>query len=285
MDMNTTDSSSAVAQRPFIIWTLQRTGGTNLTNRLILRAKFPRPEHEPFNRRREFGRVTQNWDVHGDRTRLTSDLAEICSEEPCIKHCVEQVPWAVSEELARVSMRRDYHHLFLYRRNALQRLLSVEYARRTGAWGRGKAKRVREDEKAFEEPLDVGAIISHERRCNRLLQSAWDLLVGAGANPKRVAYEDIYETDEETAAENLLTILRDLGLSRGVKSDQKFIEKIRNSGQQGTRNRYSRFEGISELSNALEGVDQFDPHAGIRNRPGLIRRLAGFGRRAIRLGK
>lgn len=279
--MGSTDTGNQAIQRPFIIWTLQRTGGTNLTRHLMQRAKYPRPQHEPFNRKREFGHVTREWVQHEDTQRLEASMTEICSEEPCIKHCVEQVPWPVSVELARAAMLADYHHLFLYRRNALQRLLSVEYARRTGVWGRGHLNKAEQDDKAFEEPLAIRDMLAHEKRCNNLLQSMWNILTEAGADPKCVAYEDVYETDDDTAAETLLTILRNLGLSRGETSDHEFIRKIRTQGYQGTRDRYRRFRGIAELARGLEKVEPFDPHARSGGRAGLMRHLAGFGRWAL----
>jgi hypothetical protein len=34
---------------PFIIWTMQRTGGTTLTDLLMSMSEHPGAEHEPFN--------------------------------------------------------------------------------------------------------------------------------------------------------------------------------------------------------------------------------------------
>lgn len=36
--------------KPFIIWTLQRTGGTNLAQRLVELSGLKGAQHEPFNK-------------------------------------------------------------------------------------------------------------------------------------------------------------------------------------------------------------------------------------------
>src|SRR5687767_10672415 len=104
--------------RAFIIWTLQRTGGTNLARRLFERAslveaareKVQEPGsigakwlgavasqwsfHEPFNygkKSRIFGPVTERWVTTNDRQALDTALAEICSLRIGLKHCVEMV--------------------------------------------------------------------------------------------------------------------------------------------------------------------------------------------------
>ncbi len=45
--------------RPFIIWTLQRTGGTNLTVRLVELSGLESFPHEPFNIERIHGHITK----------------------------------------------------------------------------------------------------------------------------------------------------------------------------------------------------------------------------------
>ena len=59
--------------RPFIIWTLRRTGGTNLATRLMALSQYPKLEHEPFNPDRVHGHVTRNWVEHCDGYALDEE--------------------------------------------------------------------------------------------------------------------------------------------------------------------------------------------------------------------
>jgi len=247
--------------RPFVIWTLQRTGGTNLTKQLAQRSRLKPREHEPFNKRRELGDITRRWIQNEDSQELLAAMDEVCAADRPIKHCVEQVPWEVSCALATRSAAAGYGHLFLYRKDPLSRLLSVEYARRTGVWGPGHLEKAQYDDAAFRKPLDVPRLIEHEERCNRLLLAAWDMLQREGANPVSLAYEDAYADDADAASEALIAVLRALDLSRGPSAERKFIDAVRGRGHQGTRDRYARFEGRDELARKLAEIDTFDVQA------------------------
>lgn len=151
--------------KPFIIWTLQRTGGTNFTNKLVKLSGLKKTQDEPFNRKRELGYITTEWLQDGNKKRLRESIRDVYNSGRCIKHSMEQVPWAVSEALAMESRSAEYNHLFLYRKNPLHRLLSLEYARRTGVWGRRHLPNSKNDDVAFKKPLDVHKLIRHERWC------------------------------------------------------------------------------------------------------------------------
>ena len=51
--------------RPFIVWTMQRTGGTALAQTLMGLSEHPAAEHEPFNwaqdKPREFWPNVETW--------------------------------------------------------------------------------------------------------------------------------------------------------------------------------------------------------------------------------
>jgi len=252
--------------RPFVIWTLQRTGGTNLTGQLAQRSGLKPREHEPFNKRRELGDITRRWIENEDQEQLLAAMDEVCAAKRPIKHCVEQVPWEISWALATRSSAAGYGHLFLYRKDPLSRLLSVEYARRTGVWGPRHLEKAEHDDAAFRKPLDVPRLIEHEKRCNWLLSAAWHVLQGEGANPVALAYEDAYVAlayedayadDAGAASEALVAVLRALDLSRGRSADRKLVDAVRARGNQGTRERYSRFEGRDELARQLATINTF----------------------------
>ncbi|MCU0822362.1 MAG: M23 family metallopeptidase, partial [Spirochaetes bacterium] len=232
--------------RPFIIWTLQRTGGTNLTHRLTERSGLPGTEHEPFNLGRIFGHVTEEWawDKNADRLRLA--MEEICQRRVIIKHCVETVPWEITEALVRASAGAGYRHLFLYRRNALDRLLSLHFAQKTGVWGPNMQKfasltGAREANphaspdaagtEVLAEAVPVEKMVKHEKSCVQILTRTWDALNGLGAKPRAIAYEDIYRTaDPEQPAHILLPVLRYLGMSGSDAEDRAWIGDVVGKG-------------------------------------------------------
>jgi len=252
------------APRPFIIWTLQRTGGTNLAHQITLRSGLQGTQHEPFNPGRMFGHITEQWMRDGDRDALRRGVDEICQRGVIIKHCVEMVPWEITEALARASAAAGYHHLFLYRRNGLDRLLSLHFARRTGVWGPGTANmasgRTDVDRGAFSEVLPVEKLIRHEQTCVEGLRRAWALLQSLGAMPRAVAYEDVFRTSDQNQPERILQpILHYLGLSKDEASDRVWISEVVGKGDQGTRDRYRDFPGVDELTEHIKAIPPFSP--------------------------
>lgn len=244
---------------PFIIWTLQRTGGTNLAHKLIRKSGLKKTQDEPFNKKRELGYITCNWLEEGDKSKLKEHMEEVCKSQRCIKHCVEQVPWEISEELARQSLIAGYKHLFLYRKNPLNRLLSMEYARRTGVWGPSHIHKAEKDNLIFEKPLNINRLCIHEKRCSELLYFVWNLLLSNGATPMCLAYEEIYGEDYQLAKTKIINVLSYLGIHSSNEENINFVHSVRKSGNQGTSDRYSFFIGQEELSNRLKKINCFNP--------------------------
>ncbi len=211
--------SPACSPKPFIIWTLQRTGGTNLTTKLEEISGLHPAEHEPFNPDRQYGQITRDWLESRDRGRLDAAVQAAVDTRGIIKHCVEAVPWEISESLARASTLAGCRHLFLYRRNALDRLLSLRFAALTGIWGprrwswnkelfdadddRGQNVESAIDS-ALQRALPVEELASHEHYCVKLLNRTWALLDAMGAKPVALAFEDIYQSDD---TQSLLQVL------------------------------------------------------------------------------
>jgi len=268
--------------RPFIIWTLQRTGGTNLAKCLmeysgLLEAARTRVAngtdsavqwlaaidnqwklHEPFNAgddSRAFGKITENWLSAPDNIALEAAVDEICTRQIPMKHCVEMVPWEISEALAKSSTRHGYRHLFLHRENAADRLLSLHYAELTGIWGTHSGDKNRIDEEIFSSPLPIKKLVEHETICNAQLTRTWQLLESLGANPAVVAFEDIYGTSSFSSAQaRLLNLLALLDQSRDIESDKKLVTEIIRWGDQGTKRSYAKFKGIGDLKQALKTI-------------------------------
>lgn len=244
--------------RPFLILTLQRTGGTNLTFQLTRRSSWKLAEqHEPFNRPRVYGHVTKAWEENRDRRALDAAIAEICARLENVKHCVEMVPIKVTESLIDASIAADYRFLFLYREDPVGRILSAEYARRTKVWGPRHVHKVAEDAVAFETPLDVPLLIDREAKCIGRLNEAWKQLVAGGAKPVALSYEEMYGPDEARAWAGLSRVLAGLDLARGEAKDREILATMRGKGDQNTRDRYERFIGLDTLRERRATLPKF----------------------------
>lgn len=176
-------------QPPFIIWTVRRTGGTNFTTRLIEMSGLP-VHHEPLNLDRIHGAVTGDWRRDRDEWALAVRMADILKKTSVIKHCVDVVPELVSAALARAAAKgKAYRHLFLVRESSLQRLLSLEYAKRAAVWGPRTKKPDEATDPAFNEPLDVKTLVAQERRGIARLNNLWRQMEQDGLKPMAVTFE------------------------------------------------------------------------------------------------
>lgn len=242
---------------PFVIWTLQRTGGTNLTQRLVERSSRPGIEHEPLNIGRAMGAVTQQWMQSKDRAALSQAMTALCARGVNVKHCVELVPWEVTEAFVEATIAAGYRHLMLYRRSPLERLLSLQFAKISGIWGPGQKSQVVEQAGPISTRLPVASLVEHETHCATTLQKVWDTLVVRSPSVLALAFEDVYEADRPHAAWRLACVLGGLRLSEDPLRDKRFVDDVLNKGEQGTRDRYGRFEGIAELQQQLQRVPHF----------------------------
>jgi len=85
--------------KPFIIWTLRRTGGTTLQAILEEHSGLPTIEHEPFLPGRVLSGVAEAHRA-GDRTGFDEGVREILRAGYPIKHCFEVHPKRFSIDLA-----------------------------------------------------------------------------------------------------------------------------------------------------------------------------------------
>lgn len=257
------------AARPYIIWTVQRTGGTNLAKRLDGLWVSQSTLHEPFMPTRVFGGISKAWSASENRAELYHAVRTVISRNPIIKHCVDTVPrtvpWEVTKALASASVEAGYRHLFLYRRSAFDRLLSLFFAGATGVWMADQIP-VAEAVARFDaltgsaEPkapgsvgggleLPVDALVQHEQSCIARLQTIWNHLVSHGADVLSVAYEDIYASPDATFAETSVgTVRRFLGIELSEAEARAWSERLLDEGDQGTRDLYSRIPGYNDLA-------------------------------------
>lgn len=242
--------------RPYVIWTLQRTGGTSLNQFLNRHSPYPKTQDEPFNERREFGEITRDWKATMDRDVLNERIAEVVALERNIKHCVEKVHFGVSHALWQATVEQNYLHLFLYRLDPVRRLLSMEYAERTRSWGRATVKPDGEDADAFDAPLPVDDLITHETRANEKLNRFWREIEKTGAPVFALSYEEIYAADDAVTDRALRAFFKCWGVDVSDAQMPEVIREIRGKGDQGTADRYSRFKGLDQLGERIADIPE-----------------------------
>jgi hypothetical protein len=240
---------------PFVIWTLQRTGGTNFNgflNRASAHAKF---QDEPFNLPREHGSVTAAWNADKDVDKLAAEIDAICAQKKNMKHCVEKVPNAVNRALATSATKFGYAPIFLVRRELLPRVLSKEYAERTKSWGPSTVLEEGQDDFAFGRPLDVERLAAQEAEAIETLTKAWRFLRKMEAAPIVVSFEELYNSDVAVAVAAFNRVLKRLGVAPDADTIAEMVEAVRSGGDQQTRDRYARFEGIDTLRERLAEIE------------------------------
>jgi hypothetical protein len=243
---------------PFIVWTLRRTGGTNFAHSLMERSPFSGTQHEPFNEDRVYGHITRAWRERGDAAELRAGVIAICEKKVVMKHCLEIIPPPVNRALVRASIEVGYRHVFLYRREAMHRLLSLEFAQRSGLWQGAVNTDI--NDRVFSEPLRAGELVHHELQAREEMGSVYRALREAGQEPVSVAFEDLFTAADRSQAERMARdVLQALALERTPEEDRGFFAHLLGSGDQGMKAEYKRFAGYQELVEALQKLGPFSP--------------------------
>lgn len=150
-----------MSERPYLILTLRRTGGTSVMTFLSRISGFPGLQHEPFNQGRVWGRLTEAFQKTGDTGALERRLARVLAPRPNIKHCFEFLPARLTLALIEACVARDYAVLLLTRRDEAGRLRSLFLAKATGAWGPPQAAEIYPRIRAGEmtlAPVDLAVV-------------------------------------------------------------------------------------------------------------------------------
>ncbi|MCP8688671.1 sulfotransferase family 2 domain-containing protein [Marinobacterium sedimentorum] len=233
-------------ESPFIIWTLRRSGGTNLGDALFAASKFSAIQHEPFNGDRILGHITKAWMENSDEARLRKEIKNVLKDKPLIKHCFEIMPDFLNRVLAEESQKVGYKHVFLYREYASDRLLSLNYAQLTGIWGKEHKKTVEISNDIFSTPVDVERLITHEEMCRRKIKLIYKNLKEIGETPICLTFESIYKGVYEHSQLLIKHAFKLLGLSQKTPSDLE-LDKMLRGGGQGTKEKYLVFPEASVL--------------------------------------
>ena len=240
---------------PFIIWTMQRTGGTSLADLLMAMSEHPRAEHEPFNRDRQFGAVTAAWSDTHDEAALFEAMAGILSQRYLIKHTYELRDMAINAALMKAAAPTDYRHIFLRRRDELARLVSKYVAETNGTWFNDYAAKVYDRIRAGDRRLGaipVKELIAAYHRCRQATEDVRRLMAGFGFVCFDLAYEELYLGERESRLRVFDRLCRFLGFAPEVieLSRAEIDEKLFHGGQD-TR---SILEFIPNLEEALRAL-------------------------------
>ncbi len=238
-------------ERPFIIWTLRRTGGTNLANALFGASSYKNAYHEPFNIDRKFNFVQNNWKASQDPEQLLLDVQQAFTGLPLIKHCLEVCPMPVNMAIMAEAARKGYKHLFLYREGAQERLLSLNFAQLTNVWGKEQVPEGGISDDVYKSEIPVESIIKHELNCRKSLASMYELLLKREQKVEEVSFEELYVQEKNSSKAKLDKIVDFLKLEKGYFSSE-VVNNILMRGSQGTKSDYLKFkrsdEFISEVS-------------------------------------
>jgi hypothetical protein len=249
---------------PFIVWTLQRTGGSNLAENLMAYAGPPYGLQEPFLADRAYGSIVKAWRRDRDAASVALAMGAICAEGVRLKHCVEILPFPLTSALLEASVGSGYRHVFIYRRSALDRLLSMHFAQVTGIWGPEERKTHAPDgvarHAALQAPLPIDKLVAHEEMSVRQLTQCWQYVRDRGGDPRAVAFEEVYCSAQAGAAiQILLDLLGYLGLARGDSEDHAWATQVLAEGNQSTRKQYASLPGVDTLRARLAALAPFDP--------------------------
>ena len=244
-------------QSPFIIWTLRRSGGTNLGAALFNASSFSGIQHEPFNGDRVFGYIVKQWKEDKNNEQLRINIREVLKSKPLIKHCFEIMPDELNLILAEESQAIGYQHLFLYREYAADRLLSLNYSLLTGVWGKQHAKSVSVEKEIFSSEIDVDHLIQHEKQCRRKMYLIYNALLHMKVKPLALTFENLYRGSYEYSKALTKHTFFLLGLESEAPSDDKLFTMLRGGGQ-GTKDKYMVFPHAQLLVDEATKLGRFD---------------------------
>jgi hypothetical protein len=225
---------------PFLIWTVQRTGGTSLTELLMKMSEHQSADHEPFNWRRaprQFSHITQKWvETKNDAGLAKSLQQEVFAQRFLIKHCYELHGTRFAARLLKAAAQTNYRHILLLRRDELSRLASKFIAEANGTWFKDHASRVYAGIAAQERaiaPLPVEDLIKHYEHCRGITDRLRTLFDQHQVEIREIWYEDIYVGERETRLANLHALFEFLDFTpETIEAHRADIEeKIFRSGQ------------------------------------------------------
>ncbi len=204
---------------PFIIWTTRRTGGTSLANILKTISGYE-VEHEPFNWDRTFGFIAKKFHNDQNFDDLQTAVNEYCiNKKICIKHCYEICGDSLNDSLIKVLAKSNYKHLFLLRKNELERLISLYLAQQTSAWGKQGSDEIYQKyllkQKKLNE-LNIQEMVIHSKYCQKIIPSLQQKMLDSNISFIELYYENLYSGTYIERKEYLLKICQHLQIDTEI---------------------------------------------------------------------
>ena len=252
---------------PFIIWTMQRTGGTALTELLMDISEHPGAEHEPFNWDRQFGAITMAWNRSHDTAALSRSLSEILAQHYLIKHTYELRDMRFNAALLEAAAKTSYRHVLLVRRDELARLVSKFVAEANGTWFKDYASRVyakvREGERRLAA-LPVAKVVTAYDRCREVTAGIRKWLSDLGVEVHEVAYEDLFLGERAERERRLAALFDFLGFTgEAIAPHREEIEEKIFAPGQDTRSILEFIPNLGEVIAAVRAVGYQPPPGGL----------------------
>lgn len=208
-------SAEPATERPWLILTLRRTGGTSLTAFLSRASSFPTLEHEPFNPDRSLGHITRAFVGGGTREDLRENIAQALTDRPNIKHCIDVVGFKITQDLIDACVARDYAIFVLIRRDEARRLGSLVLAQATGAWGPIEARQLYPKIRTGDlrpNPIDLDKLRLRVERDRQVAIRLSGYLKARAISFRQIVFEDLYYSSVPLA-EQARDIARLLGIA------------------------------------------------------------------------
>ncbi|MEH6523990.1 hypothetical protein [Sulfitobacter sp.] len=199
---------------PYVIWTMRRTGGTTLATLLNILSEHPSIQHEPFNVERKLRHIPKMLAEGGDVKQVRAELEDCLAHRPVIKHCYELMNPAFNKVLMKVTTKLGYRHIVLDRRSEAARVISLELAQLSGAWGAGSTEKIYPEIEAGEralEPINIERALSEMRQSHLRRQELVAMTKWSKPAPFMMYFEDVY-TDHVAGRALIGRLLAYLGI-------------------------------------------------------------------------
>lgn len=184
-----------MAEKPWLIITLRRTGGTTLTSLLTSMSSHKTIIDEPFNRQRVFGQVTLEFQETWDFSTLDASVANALMDTPNLKHCIDTIPFEITSAVVEEANRRGYHIIVLTRRNEVHRLASLFLAKATGSWSAQDAAEIYPkiiSGKITPQPINLKLVKRHIKGGIKRINLLHSMLNDRQIDYQQICYEDLY---------------------------------------------------------------------------------------------
>lgn len=245
------------SEAPFIIWTFRRTGGTSLRSIFFWLSPFAAWQDEAFNRDRELGSLTRDFENSSDKSALNNAITQVVAQRKNLKHCIEVVPYEITSSLLRHSAAAGYQHLILLRLNEVDRQISLALAKATNAWGPTEATQAYNEIFEGKRKLPALNIAQIRRELDRdaaALGRLMRLMLLHDISYNITFFERLYTGDFANRVAEVRRIARLLGLSRAeTEADSAFSAALMQRSQ-GTQRILEFVPNLSEVIDTIQSV-------------------------------